>query len=205
MADRPYRWWVVKPQKPDWWIAILFMVGAFLFALGCILYLGALEHEYVLDSIFFAGSIFFTSAAGLQLHQSINANKVVLFSALSQFLGTLMFNVNTFDAFFDFGWIEQDLLVWTPNIVGSILFQISGSLAMKDICKKILCWDVQSTEWWICSINFAGCVAFLMSAVLSFVTPAPMPPIFAVWATLLTLLGASCFFISAFLMWRETK
>lgn len=204
MADRLVHAWIRRPQRPSWWIAILFMIGAALFALGCVLYLGNVEHEYVLDSIFFAGSIFFTAAASLQFHQSINANKIVLVSALTQLIGTVMFNANTFDAFFNFGWMEQDLLVWTPNIIGSILFQISGSLALRDICKQFWCWQVQRMEWWIAIINFAGCVAFLMSAVLSFVTPAPMPSNYAMWATIFTLLGACCFFISSFLMWRES-
>lgn len=186
------------------WIAVLFMIGAFLFALGCVLYLGAFQYDYVLDSVFFAGSIFFTAAASCQFYCSIGANKVVYVSALAQLFGTLMFNVNTFDAFFDLGWIEQDVLVWTPNIVGSILFQISGSLVLKDICKKFWCWHVQSMAWWIGIINFAGCVAFLISAGLSFVMPAPTLPIFAIWATAFTLFGACCFFVSALLLWRET-
>lgn len=204
MADKLFRSRTWQPKQLDQWIAILFMIGAFLFALGCLLYLVAVDHEYTLDSIFFIGSLFFTSAAYCQFHQSIAANKTAFFSALTQFVGTLMFNVNTFDAFFDFGWVEQDLLVWTPNIVGSILFQISGSLAMKDICKKWWCWNSQSREWRVGAINFTGCVAFLMSAVLSFVTPAPTPPIFAMSATTFTLLGACCFFISAFLTLRKT-
>lgn len=204
MADNPSGQRVGIAKKSNRWIAILFMVGAALFALGCALYLWGVEHETVLDSIFFAGSLFFTSAAGLQLRQSLNGNKVLLFSALSQFIGTVMFNFNTVDAFFNLGWIEQDLLVWTPNILGSILFQISASLAMKDICTQVWCWHIQNINWRIGAINFAGCVAFLISAVFSFVTPAPMPPIFALWATIFTLLGACCFFISAFLMWRQT-
>lgn len=203
MADKPYRLWVWEPKQLTWWIATLFMIGSAFFALGCVLYLAAIEHELILDSVFFVGSLFFTSAAYCQFHQSISGNKIAFYSALSQFIGTLMFNMNTFDAFFNLGWIEQDLLVWTPNILGSILFQISGCLAMKDLCKKWWCWNFQSIDWWIGVINFAGCVAFLISAVLSFVMPVPTPPIYAVWATIFTLLGACCFFIGAFLMWPE--
>ncbi|PCI05190.1 MAG: hypothetical protein COB78_00805 [Hyphomicrobiales bacterium] len=203
MADKSYRLWVWEPKQLTWWVATLFMIGAALFALGCVLYLAAIEHELILDSVFFVGSLFFTSAAYCQFHQSRNGNKTVFYSALSQFFGTLMFNMNTFDAFFDLGWMEQDLLIWTPNILGSILFQISGCLAMKDLCKRWWCWNFQSISWWIGVINFVGCVAFLLSAILSFVMPVPIPAIFAIWATVLTLLGACCFFIGAFLMWPE--
>ena len=201
MADKPYRFWVWEPKRLTWWIATLFMIGSALFAVGCVLYLGAVEHELILDSIFFAGSIFFTSAAYCQFHQTINANKVVFYSSLSQLIGTLMFNINTFDAFFNLGWIEQDLLVWTPNIIGSVMFQISGCLAMKDLCKRWWCWNIQSVEWWIGVINFSGCVAFLISAALSFAMPALISPIFAIWAVVFTLFGACCFFLGAFLMW----
>lgn len=201
MARRPYRLWVWEPTQLNWWIATLFMVGSALFALGCVLYLGAFEHEFLLDSVFFSGSLFFTAAAYCQFHLAFSGSKVSYWSALSQFIGTLMFNANTFDAFFNLGWIERDVLVWTPNIIGSTLFLISGSLAMRDICKHWWCWNFQNIDWWISVINFLGCVAFLISAVLSFVMPLHVSPINAIWATLFTLLGACCFFIGAFLMW----
>lgn len=197
MADWLLRWWIWKPWQIDWWTAVLFMIGAALFALGCILYLSAIQHELLLDSVFFAGSLFFTSAAYCQFHQSINANQTVFYSALSQFIGTLMFNMNTFDAFFNLGWIEHELLVWTPNILGSILFQLSASLAMMDICKQFWCWRLESMEWRIGFTNFSGCVAFLLSAVLSFTTTSPL---LAIWATIFTLVGACCFFIGAYLL-----
>lgn len=163
------------------------MIGSALFALGCVLYLNAVEHEFILDSVFFSGSLFFTSAAYCQLHLAFTANRVAYWSALSQFIGTLMFNANTFDAFFNLGWIERDVLVWTPNIIGSILFLISGSLAMRDICKHWWCWNFQSINWWMGVVNFLGCIAFLVSAVLSFVMPLHVSPLNAIWATLFTL------------------
>lgn len=209
MADKPFclwardRLWVWQPKKLNWWIATLFMIGAALFALGCILYLGGFEHEIILDSVFFIGSLFFTSAAYCQFHQSISASRIAFWSSLSQFIGTLMFNMNTFDAFFNLDWIEQDFLVWAPNIMGSILFQISGSLALWEICRKWWCWQFQNINWWINFINFIGCVAFLISAVLSFVVASPVSTLLITWATVFTLMGACCFFIGAFLMWPE--
>lgn len=203
MADKPFRLWVWKPRKLNWWVALLFMIGAALFALGCVLYLGGFEHEIILDSVFFIGSLFFSSAAYCQFHQAIHATRNVFWSALSQFVGTLMFNMNTFDAFFNLDWIEQDLLVWTPNITGSLLFQLSGSLAMFEICKGGWCWHFHNIEWRMNFINFIGCVAFLVSAILSFATPMPVPPMLATWATTFTLVGACCFFIGASLIWVE--
>lgn len=203
MASRSYRLWVWEPTQLNWWVATLFMIGSALFALGCVLYLKAIEHEFLLDSVFFSGSLFFTFAAYCQLHLAFTTDKLSFWAALSQFVGTLLFNANTFDAFFNLGWIEQDVLVWTPNIIGCILFQISGSLTMMAICKRWWCWNFQSIDWWIGVINFIGCVAFLLSAVLSFFMPLHISPINAILATFCTLFGAVCFFIGAFLMWPE--
>ena len=102
---------------------------------------------------------------------------------------------------FNLGWFAQDLLVWTPNILGSILFQISGSLALIEICKRWWCWNIRQLTWWIGAINFAGCVAFLVSAILAFTPPAPTNALIINWATTFTLIGAICFFAGAFLIW----
>ena len=203
MADKAMSFWVWQPRQGIWWVATLFMTGAALFALGCLLYLGGVTHEFTIDAVFFTGSIFFTLAAFCQLYLTPAENKLAYWSALTQFIGTLLFNMNTFDAFFDMGWIEQDLLIWTPNIFGSILFQISGTLAMRELCKRGWCWNIRSLGWWIGAINFVGCLAFLASAVLSFVVPSPVSDLHAVLATVFTLFGAVCFFVGAYLMWPE--
>ena len=199
--DRPIRYWAWAPQQLGWWIAVLFMIGASLFALGSALFLAKLSHAFLLASIFFTGSLFFTSAAFCQFQQARNTSRTAFWSPFSQLIGTLMFNMNTFDAFFDFGWFAQDLLVWTPDILGSILFQISGSLALIEICKRWWCWNIRQLTWWIGAINFAGCVAFLVSAILAFTPPAPTNALIINWATTFTLIGAICFFAGAFLIW----
>lgn len=218
------RVWMLGPKQLNGWIATLFMIGAALFALGCVLYLAGSKNEFVLDSAFFIGSIFFTSAAYCQLHQSITQfdvaatwkqvlqqefecqpHHIAFLSAFSQFIGTLMFNINTFDAFFDLGWIEQDLLIWVPNILGSILFQISGCLAVYENGGRFWPSFKQNLNinWWIIFINFFGCVAFLLSALLAFVVPEPATSLFTTWSTSFTLFGACCFFVGAFLMWPQ--
>lgn len=203
-----------QPTKLNWWVATLFMIGAFHFALGCALFLSSFTHVYTLDTVFFIGSLFFTSAAFCQLYQETNTDRpkyrfwqlwrpdrIDYLAALTQFIGTLFFNANTFDAYFELNWIENELLVWTPNFLGSVLFQVSGTLAMFGVCKRWWCWDIRSLDWWINAINFTGCVAFLISAVLSFVPPPPEMENFAGPATVFTLIGACCFFWGALLMW----
>ncbi|AKB27138.1 hypothetical protein MSSIT_0419 [Methanosarcina siciliae T4/M] len=121
----------------------------------------------------------------------------------SQFLGTIMFNFNTFDAFLNLGWIGQDLLIWVPDMVGSIFFQISGTLAVFEICHRWWCWRSRNIDWWITIINFVGCVAFLISAFLAYIRPDPIFDNLALWSTAFTLIGAVCFFVGAYLMWPE--
>lgn len=175
------------------------MIGASLFALGCVLFLNAFTHEFTLDAVFFIGSIFFTLAAFCQFYQSRKANEVIYWSAFAQFVGTLLFNLNTFDAFFNFGLLQRELLVWVPNIFGSILFQVSASLAMLNICKKWWGWRFADAQWRVGLVNYLGCVAFLISAVLAFV------PSLTGWATVFTLVGAGCFFVAAVMSLLRSK
>lgn len=186
----------LKHKPLAWWIAILFMIGASLFALGCVLFLASVRHEFILDAVFFVGSIFFTMAAFCQFYLSRKANKVVYWSAFAQFIGTILFNMNTFDAFFNLGLLERELLIWVPNIFGSILFQISASLAMLNICKKWWAWRLDDAEWRIGLINYLGCLAFLISALLAFFMASPVA---SLWATTFTLMGAVGFFSAALL------
>ena len=75
--------------------------------------------------VFFIGSIFFTSAGYSQYYQSINSQTAIAASpqdhkrawfawqpgrldfwiTFSQLLGTLMFNLNTIDAYLGLGWL----------------------------------------------------------------------------------------------------
>jgi hypothetical protein len=214
---------VWAPGKLNWWIAVLFMIGSFGFILGSVLFLAGYSNSRVINTTFFLGSVFFTSAGYSQYHQSINAmttvgldspggkrkwfalqpGRIDFWVTFSQFLGTIMFNLNTFDAFLGLGWFGQDLTIWVPDMVGSVLFQISGTLAVFEICQGVWCWQRRSLSWWITMINFIGCVAFLISALMAFVRPHPIFENLATWATIFTLIGAVCFFVGAYLMWPE--
>jgi hypothetical protein len=131
------------PSQLNWWIATVFAVGSVLFAFASVLCLWpTLATEWTLTSlqvnaIFFAGSIPFTTAAYLQLFQAANAGefsaddtdvpkRLVLFgwrpndagwlSSALQFVGTILFNFNTFDAMIpSLTWFQEDLAIWVPN------------------------------------------------------------------------------------------
>ena len=155
-----------EPARLGWWIAGLFMVGSACFALASFAGLepNALGRSFqsvtVINTVFFAGSIFFTGAGYLQLLEAINADRraalargekpterfrwfawqpdrIGWLSAFIQFLGTLLFNVNTWDALLPhLDWLQQDHLVWTPDIIGSICFLIGAYLLLPETASE---------------------------------------------------------------------
>jgi hypothetical protein len=223
-------WWrcLWMPGQLNWWIGGVFALGSVLFMLGSVVVLAPdLANSWSLDNqsanlIFFAGSIPFSIAAYLQLFQAANAQyfarlqpvrsgRVALFgwrpreigwlaSAL-QFAGTLLFNLNTFDGLLPAqGWVQQDLSIWVPDFAGSLLFLASGYLALIETCHAYWAWKPASLSWWLTLINFCGCVAFMISAVLALVLPGFD---MAMLATLFTLIGGGCFLLGSLLMWPE--
>ena len=89
-----------------------------------------------------------------------------------QFIGTILFNFNTFDAMIpSLNWFQQDLLIWVPDIVGSILFLASGYLAFIETCHAHWAWNPRSISWWVVFTNLLGCVGFMISALFAIVLP----------------------------------
>jgi hypothetical protein len=219
------------PQQLNWWIGSVFAVGSLLFALASVLSLApALARAWSLDStainaIFFAGSIPFTIAAYLQLFQAANAHEsprndtpsalpmlvgwrphdVGWLSCVLQFIGTILFNFNTFDAMIpSLTWFQQDLVIWAPNIVGSVLFLASGYLAFIETCHAHWAWKPKSISWWVVFTNLLGCVGFMISALFAIVLPRPTNAEALTVSVVFTLLGAIGFFVGSLLMLPET-
>ena len=220
------------PRELNWWIGIVFAVGALLFALGSVLFLVPAMaaawniNEAQANGIFFLGSIPFTIAAYLQLFQAANAGPMenpaatggavrIWFgwrpgdagwlSCALQFMGTLLFNLNTFDAMHPaVEWWKQDLQIWVPNRIGSILFLVSGYLAWIEVCHAHWAWKPGQISWWVGGINLIGCIAFLASSRFAFVPPHAWPFDAMTPSLVFTLIGAIAFFIGALLLLPET-
>lgn len=178
------------------------------------------------NAIFFAGSIPFTTAAYLQLFQAANAGEFttqglqvrprpVLFgwrphdigwlSCALQFPGTVLFNINTFDAMLPaLDWLQQDMAIWVPDVAGSMLFLASGYLAFIETCHKHFAWLPKDISWWVTLVNLLGCVAFMVSAVFAVVLPKPVAPGITILAVVCTLIGAAGFLTGSLLMLPET-
>jgi hypothetical protein len=215
------------PRQLNWWIGVIFAVGSVLFAAGSILVLtpdlaGAWSFDSNrINAVFFVGSIPFTTAAYLQLFQAANAGKtpttgrseilgwqpheIGWLSCALQFVGTLLFNINTFDAMLSgLDWLQQDLAIWVPDFIGSVLFLASGYLAFVEACHARFAWQPGSISWWVTFANLLGCVGFMISAVFAFVLPhQPMIDVAAV-SIAFTLIGALGFLTGSLLMLLET-
>lgn len=215
-SDRPrYRWWA--PQRRGWWIAVLFMVGSTCFAAGSFPATASIIGDDA-GWVFFVGSIFFTTAAYLQYHEAANQGSHVeghgrsrrlirlrpesigWWASAIQLIGTVWFNISTFNALRELSTRQEEALVWAPDAFGSICFLVASGLALIEVCDKLWCWKPKLITWKIAAINMVGSVAFGISAIGAFVVPETGNLNNATVANTFTFLGAVMFFIGALLL-----
>jgi len=181
----------------DRWIAIGFAIGSACFFIGPFPGFVQLVGEGADGVVFFAGSVFFTLAAGLELREATLrlgrwASNPSWWSAAVQFAGTLLFNLNTFDAMRDGLSTEQEnRLVFAPDLFGSACFLVSGVLAYR---------VATGPEARMAAVNLAGCVLFGISAIASYVVPSSGSVLDLAAVNWSTALGALCFFIGALML-----
>jgi hypothetical protein len=175
-------------------IGVLFMIGSACFAVASLPAASDLSDRAV-GVTYFIGSIFFTTAAFEQLRVARGEGSEVWAAAI-QFLGTLFFNVTTF-----FGMSDRfssgdhaDLLVWSPDAVGSICFLVASVLAEIAVVHAVL--QVRRSA----TLNLIGSIAFGISALAGYVIPDTNELVNAALATSMTLVGALCFFWAALIL-----
>jgi hypothetical protein len=213
------RWWT--PGRADWWVAALFVVGSACFAVGALpLYAGAVSPT--VDAVtYFVGSLFFTSAALLQLLVSTGAvhadrrpragvqwrtlvrspRSVEWWAGAVQFAGTLLFNVSTFAALHDnLSATEANRRVWAPDVFGSVAFLVASALAYADVGHPWRAWRPRDLGWSVATLNMAGSVAFGVSAVAAKVLVPTGDLRNAELANLGTFVGALGFLVGAVLL-----
>jgi hypothetical protein len=220
-----------EPARLNSTIAWLFMLGASCFALGTIpAYVRAVGASA--DAMtFFVGSLFFTSASYCQLlqaqspgmtgvdgrhqHTRIRAQPWAWrprdknwLAAATQFPGTLFFNISTFAATVNnLTAAEADRHVWRPDVFGSVLFLVASAYAISALGVGFWGLRLRVLPWWIAWLNMLGSVAFMASALASFVLPSTDTLLDIPLANAGTFLGAVCFLIAAALMlpaWRAS-
>ncbi len=189
-------WWA--PRHAGWWIGVLFAIGSTCFFVGP--FPGFVEWvgSEIDALVFFVGSIFFTSAALLQLVQSDRAGRFSTdwWASAIQFAGTLLFNRDTFQALQQgLDATEYDRLVWTPDTIGSACFLVSGVLAYGLVRGR-----GRTLDWKIAWVNHVGCIAYGISAIAAFWVPTTGSIVHLAAANFFTAFGGLCFLVGAILL-----
>jgi hypothetical protein len=179
--------------------------------------------------VFFVGSIFFTMAGLMQFFEVVNADIADILKALSgatknklrwhffiwrprslgylacvtQVAGTILFNFNTGDTFYaGLSTTEQNIIIWSPNMLGSIFFLASSVFAYMEVAHRMGYFHLTDITIWMALLNFLGSVAFQISAVASFVQRDG----YLLWLTGTnwgTFLGGICFLVASYLLIPE--
>jgi len=212
-------WWA--PRRPDWWVALLFAVGSICFALGATPMYASAVGIQADDVTYFVGSLFFTSAAFLQLLLSCGVVPVMTrplagvrwrtlvraphrpewWASIVQFSGTLLFNVSTFAAMHQaLTTTQQERRIWAPDALGSIAFLVASALAYADVERPWVTWRPRDLNWSVATLNMVGSLAFGASAIAAYVVPTTGDLRNAQVANAGTWIGAVCFFLGAVLL-----
>ncbi|MCU1371770.1 MAG: hypothetical protein JWO77_2964 [Ilumatobacteraceae bacterium] len=181
-------WW--DPREADGWVAAAFAIGSTCFILGSTPGYAQLVGTGADDTTYFIGSLFFTTAAWLQVLVSAGTigrgvrtrraarwravarapHRAAWWAGIVQFAGTLCFNVSTFLALQDGLSAKQaDHQVWAPDFFGSIAFLVASALAYAVVTKPWITWRPRDLDWSVATLNMVGSIAFMASAVAAFV------------------------------------
>ena len=186
-----------------------FAIGSACFAVGALPGYLDLVGPVADNATYFAGSLFFTAAAFIQLRLSGRWRGGAWrsatdwddwWSAAIQFIGTLCFNVSTGAALWPHLTTEQARHhVWRPDAVGSICFLVSSALAVLATTHRERLWDPEARTWWATWLNMLGSIAFAVSAVAAFVVPSSGEVLNVEAVNAGMFAGALCFLAAALL------
>ncbi|WP_139415753.1 hypothetical protein [Agromyces laixinhei] len=189
-----------------------FAVGSTCFLVGAFPFYAEWAGPVVVGVTFFAGSIFFTLAAFIQLSLSgrhvpkrgtNQADSWDWWAAAIQFVGTLLFNISTAAALAAAIADPERLGAgWRPDAWGSAAFLVSSMFAVVATKDRGQLWDRDARSWHGTWLNLVGSVAFGASAIGAYVVPVTDSLVSAFWANLGTLIGALCFLVAALLSRR---
>ncbi|MET7298125.1 hypothetical protein [Embleya sp. NPDC005575] len=207
--------------------ATAFVLGGALFAAGATVAQFGSGDATTCASIYFAGGLCFNTGGYVSLLQVINAPRHVpggegalvtrrwqwwsyeparadWLSTFILFAGTLVFAVDLLDSFLQGLTVHQiNRLVWAPDVIGCVLFMISGHLALVEICHGRPRLLPRYLGWWIVAVNQLGSVLFMVSALAAYTRPATGSLINADIANWGTLTGALCFSVGGLLQLFE--
>ena len=189
--------------------AVAFTIGGSLFAIGAWVAQVGSGDATTAACIYFAGGLFFNTGgyasvvlvsntpggsgdgtAARWRWWSYEPYSLAWLSAFVLFAGTLAFGVSLLDSFLDgLTTTGENRLIWTPEVVGCILFLISGHLGLRDVGRRPR-WDL---GWGVVAINQLGSILFMISALAAFIRPETSSVVNIDVANWGTFTGAVCF------------
>lgn len=196
-----------------------FFLGGALFTLGALMSQYSTASLTVIDWTFLIGGFWFSTGAYVALVQEINSPRRIgtdgalaarpwrwwayepyrpgWLAAFVLFCGTLAFAVSLVDAFLtELTAGQTDKLIWAPEMVGCVLFLVSGHIGIIEVCHGRLRLLPRDLGWWIVVVNQIGSWLFLLSGLAAFVRPATGEVISVGVINWGTALGAACFSVA---------
>ncbi|MFB6576193.1 hypothetical protein ACFCYC_01925 [Streptomyces sp. NPDC056402] len=204
-----------------------FVIGGALFAVGAAVSQFGSGDPLVSAWVYLVGGLFFSTGGYVSVLQVLNAPRhapgggflvtagwrwwgyepmrLDWLSTFVLFTGTLVFGVNLLDSFLEGLTARQvNRLIWTPDVIGCVLFLVSGHLAFAEICHRPWpCIRSRSLGWWVVAVNQLGSVLFMVSALAAFTRPATGSLVNVDIANWGTLTGALCFSVGGVLQLFE--
>jgi hypothetical protein len=198
---------------------VSFFFGGAFFTLGAVLSALEVGSPVALDWTFLVGGFFFSTGAYAALVQEINSPHGIedtgeliespwrwwsynpqrpgWTAAFVLFCGTLAFAISLLDVFMDnLDRPQQDHLIWAPEMVGCVLFLVSGHIGIIEICHGRVRLLPSSLGWWIVTVNQLGSWLFLLSGLAAYIRPATGDVVSVALINWGTALGAACFSIA---------
>ena len=185
-------------------MAVAFAAGSACFLVGPFPGYLSLVGPVAVGGTFFAGSVLFTVGGALQTWVAApdravaGAGRAAWWTAVVQSLGTLFFNVSTFQALQTVvDSPEYDRLVWRPDAFGSVCFLVSGVIAYRASRRRGWRPVRDAPGWWQPGVNLLGCLFFGVAAVAGYVVPDSGSVLDLAAANWTTAAGAACFLACA--------
>lgn len=195
---------------------VSFFLGGGLFTLAAVLSEVGSTPALTLNWTFLAGGFFFSAGAYAALVQELNAPRGIgpdgtftenrwrwwayepqrpgWVAAFLLFCGTVAFAISLLDVFINGLATKQiNRLIWSPEMVGCVLFLLSGHIGLTEVCHGRFRLLPRSLGWWIAVMNQIGSWLFFASGLAAFVRPVTGTVISVSVINWGTALGAACF------------
>jgi hypothetical protein len=189
--------------------ATAFVVGGSLFCVGALLAQAHVAGPRLAGAIFLAGGAFFTTGgytsvllaandrSGRWRWWSFEPRRLDWASAFVLFVGTLYFGISLLAALIgDLTTAQEHRLVWSPEVIGCVLFLVSGHLALLQLRREGRWGRRAGGGWRIAVVNQVGSVLFMAAAIAAFVRPSTGDELAVGIANWCTFAGAACFAVA---------